>query len=471
MSSSNTPSQTPSKSKGNIPPPPPITYDLTFETSQVRKGLELEGAIPQYPKALRASLGTKELLSLQERATAGTDKKVCMLKYENLKGAASANIEKFQNHVDMETFCTDVCTQAIKFDFAKLLTEFPVLDEPTDPLNPSDRFRNKKTVNLVKQPDQIGKTISLQEIGDTIEWIRSYASMSSAIFLQDLQWSHEYLMNCCDDELRESIVSDINHDFRPSQSGGPLTFALIITKTINLSEDAIDGLKQQFETFDLKTVPGEDIQKVVRYFMYACIRLENNDSMTPGFITTLFKAFQTSSCDEFNAIISQWRRDIKLQRVKNPTYKVFLKEVERIYVGMYFNGDWNGTAIQTDSGFVADKGNINKGRNDFSNPTNSDLVSSNPDCFQRTMANGKVFKWCDQCHRNLKFGRWTTSHFTHQHSGPKKEEVLRREAEKKKQQDQANLANKSDDSGKTNGTKDEKKTSFSHQLSESMSNN
>ena len=180
---------------------------------QVRKGLELEGATPHYPKSLRASLITKELLTLQKEATTGTEAKLSMLKYENLNGVASANIEKFQNHVDMETSCTNVCTQAVKFDFAKLLVEFPVLDDPTNILNPYDRFRNKKTVNLLKQPDLIGKTISIKQIGDTSEWIRTYASTSSAIFLQDLQRSHEYLINCCDDELRESIISDLNHDF------------------------------------------------------------------------------------------------------------------------------------------------------------------------------------------------------------------------------------------------------------------
>ena len=111
--------------------------------------------------------------------------------------------------------------------------------------------------------------------------------------------------------------------------------------------------QKQFETFDLKTVPGEDIKKVVTYFQYACIRLENNNAMTPGFIKTLFNAFQTSSCEEFNAIISQWNRDIKLNTKPRPTYKVFLKEVERIYEGLYFQGDWNGTSIQTDSGFYA----------------------------------------------------------------------------------------------------------------------
>ena len=85
---------------------------------------------------LKLALSPKELLTLQKEATTGTEAKLSMLKYENLNGAASANIEEFQNHVDMETFCTNVCTQAIKFDFAKLLVEFPVLDDPTNILNP-----------------------------------------------------------------------------------------------------------------------------------------------------------------------------------------------------------------------------------------------------------------------------------------------------------------------------------------------
>jgi len=87
------------------------------------------------------------------------------------------------------------------------------------------------------------------------------------------------------------------------------------------------------------------------------------------------------------------------------------------------------------------------------------------------MGNGKIFKWCDHCRRNLKFGRWTISHFTHQHSGPKKEEVLRREADKKKNEDQANVADTSGGSTPSGTTEDNKKISFSQQLSESMSTN
>lgn len=468
---------TPAKSKSSgVPPPPPITtFDLTFERKQVRKGLDLEGATPQYPKSMRALLSTKELLALQEKATAGTDTKLCMLQYDNLSAVSTVDLDKFQNHVDTETFCTNVGTRALKFDFHKLLVEFPLLDAPSDINDPYDRFRNKKTVNLLKNPDTIGKQLSLHDIGDTIEWIRTYASQSSSIFLQDLQWSHEFLINCCDDELKESILSDLNHDFKPSESGGPLTFALIITKTTNLTEDAIEGLKEHFESFDLKVVPGENIKKVVKYFLYACIRLENNQGMSAGFINTLFRAFQTSSCPEFNATISQWQRDIRLQKSVKPTYKTLLKEVERIYEGLYFKGDWNGTSTPTDSGFAAqgggksgNGGQPSNQKSDFSNPTDKDIVSKDPLCYQRKMKNGRIFKWCEHCHRNLRFGRWSTTHFTHQHSGPKKEEVLA----KQKEEEQANVAKGSTTSTGANDKPDKKKElSFSQQLSESMSRN
>lgn len=106
-----------------------------------------------------------------------------------------------------------------------LFTGFPLLDAPTDPNNPFDRARNRKTINLFKNPDKIGHELSLEEeIGETIQLIKTYASTSSEIFIQELQWPHEFFLNYIDDDLYDSIMSDLNHDFGTAQFGGPLTF-------------------------------------------------------------------------------------------------------------------------------------------------------------------------------------------------------------------------------------------------------
>ena len=82
----------------------------------------------------------------------------------------------------------------------------------------------------------------------------------------------------------------------------------------------------------------------------------------------------------------------------------------------------------------------------------------------------KVFKWCDHCHRKLKFGRWTRTNFNHQRSEPKKDNVLRHKPEKNQKEDQVIVKDSIVDKPKENG-QDDKEVSFTQQLSQFMSCN
>eukprot|EP00957_Ditylum_brightwellii_P161888 12325193-Ditylum_brightwellii.AAC.1 len=62
-------------------------------------------------------------------------------------------------------------------------------------------------------------------------------------------------------DLEQEITSDLSHGYSRAQLGGPLTFALMIDKIINLSETAIENLTNGFKNYDIKMVPGENISK------------------------------------------------------------------------------------------------------------------------------------------------------------------------------------------------------------------
>lgn len=73
---------------------------------------------------------------------------------------------------------------------------------------------------------------------------------------------------------------------------------------INLSENEIEALAKSIKKFDIKTVPGENIETVVSHFKYAFKQLDKNNAVTTSLTKLLFKVFQTTSISEFNDLVS-----------------------------------------------------------------------------------------------------------------------------------------------------------------------
>jgi hypothetical protein len=235
-----------------------------------------------------------------------------------------------------------------------------------------------------------------------------------------------------DTELRSAVVSTSKHQFKQQEEGGPLTFAIMIDKCINLSEEAIESLKKSIEIYDIKNTKGEDVSAVCSHFRYALRRLESNDAITPSLIRSLFKVFQTSSVPEFNEFVAHWGRDISRRGAKKPGFTEILNEVEDFYKRLLASGEWCGvTEKEQGAAFFGNKSNHqNKDSSlekaDYSPPTDKDKVSDNPLRYER-MIKGRLFKYCAECTRHQRWnnqktkGRWVTSHYTDEHHGGKKE--------------------------------------------------
>ena len=406
----------------------PSSSQPTFETHEVRNDDQIKITRPQFSRTMREKLPPKEKINLTTEATSGSDKKIKRVDYSKVN-LESTDANALKNNVEIESFINEFENHCVRFDMVYTLKNFPLLDDPIVSGDDSTRFRNGNTIDLIKKWDQIGdgKEISLQLIGEAIDWLKRYTSKNCESYLEDLQWVDLHLKNSMQASLRESVSSTLEHDYQPSHWGGPLTFAIMIDKCINLSEGAIDCIKEMIKRFDIKKIPGENIELVVTRFKYAFKRLENNNAITPSLVTSLFDVFQTTSVDEFNNFVSHWKNQDLLAREKDKvTYKLLMNKLHTLYNNILVKGDWNGTADTKQGGaaFITEKKStrfpVDPSRPNFTAPIDADRISTTPLRYCREIK-GKPMKFCAVCDRykgSEKKGRWNVSHHTDEHAGP-----------------------------------------------------
>jgi hypothetical protein len=409
----------------------------SFATSAVRDEEECEKARPQFTREEReraSKKSSKDFIHISKEARSGLDTELSMIDYAKI-GITSKDDSIFKNNLEVEVFIINFELHCIRYDMVEFYQNFPLLDPPEADGNDANRYSKGKTINLFKKWDRIGdlKDISLDQIADTISWIKKYATAESESYLEDLDWSHHSLIASMDTELQEAVTSTLQHQFNPKEKGGPLTFAIMIDKCINLSEEAIESLKKSIEQYDIKNIPGEDVSIVCRRFLYALKRLRSNDAITPSLIKSLFKVFQTTSVPEFNEFVAHWSRDLSRRGAVRPDFLAILNEVEDYYKRLLLSGEWCGTNKQSDEAvFVGEKSSgHNQGppgqagfqKGLYCKPTEADRVpNSNPPCYQRVIKD-RTMKYCETCVLVSRFngkerkGRWNTSHFTHEHTG------------------------------------------------------
>jgi hypothetical protein len=259
-----------------------------------------ETTIPQFSREYRNTASTKEKIQISTKACTGAELKLQKVDYARIS-TSDQDDELLKNNVAIETFIRKFKRHCIRYDMHEFMTRFPKLD---DTPNDADRFNQGNTINLIENWDRIGegtdKEISVEEIADTVEWIRAYATQDSESYLEDMEWIHEHILDSLDEDLHECVGSIIDQDYLAGQRGGPLTFAIAMDQCINLSEEAIDCLKNSIESYDIKNVTGEDISLVCHHFRYALKCLYHNGAITPTLTKNLFKVFQTTSVTEFN---------------------------------------------------------------------------------------------------------------------------------------------------------------------------
>ena len=195
-----------------------------------------------------------------EKATLGVTPKLQSVDFESI--TAEGDNSKFENSLEVDSFLSKLESHFHRFDIIHFFNHFPVLEEPHQ--SESDRFRSGTTIDLFSVWDQIGKDklISTSQIADTIEWIRAFSTNESASYIEDLDWSHQYLLNSMEPELLETVHSTLRHKYSPAQQGGPLILAVIIDEVVNLSISAINHMIKTINQYDSKSIEGENIDTV-----------------------------------------------------------------------------------------------------------------------------------------------------------------------------------------------------------------
>ena len=239
-----------------------INDELEFAPSPVRTLSQIRVTKAQFSRQMRAKLSVKEKLAMIKEAATGLETKIGKIGHESISGT---NDEQLENNVEVETFLYKMKKHLLKFDMAKIYEKYPILDENEVGAN---RWRSKKTVNLLESWDQIGndKAITLAQIADSLAWMKLYATEGSASFLDDINWSHTFLLSSMEEELQESVHMTMIKKFKSESMGGPLTFAIMIDKIINLSESAIEGMISHIKQYEIRKIPGENVEKICRRF-------------------------------------------------------------------------------------------------------------------------------------------------------------------------------------------------------------
>ena len=339
-----------------------------------------------------------------------------MIDYGKMMDTSAPQDDVFAINESIENFVVEAEKHFIRYDVVEFMKNFPWLkDEGTVP--EADRFDPSNTVNLLDQWDQIGrdKLITLRRIADTTVWVKTYLSEESESYLDDLDWQHKYLLNCMDANLLESVYGELKNEFEDETHGGPLTFAVMIEKCINLSHDAIDALKTDVVTFTLASIPGENVDIACRRLLYALKRLDNNGALPHDAVKILFKVFKTCTVPDFLTFITHWETSLNfIPSLEQPNYKDFLTKVKEKYTNMCVQNAWTG--VKAEGSVFSAKGNPNDPSNIWRNPTDQDKISSSPDRYQREIK-GKMMRFCEKCFRRgtHERGRWNTTHFTDEH--------------------------------------------------------
>jgi len=171
--------------------------------------------------------------------------------------------------------------------------------------------------------------------------------------LENLRWSHELLLNCCDTNLRQEINDQLLTVDEQCQ-GGPLTYFLICQQILLISDDSRDALIRQFIKLHMSDIPGEDIQVLHRivsgYESYLNpLGLPPNadgNHIPVNFCRTLLALLKTCSVAEF----AEWVRFlVNSSDTVVDDSKALMKRSVTKYVDLNTRGLWLPTSKQGSS--------------------------------------------------------------------------------------------------------------------------
>lgn len=426
--------------------------------AQPRTATAALGNVALIPRSKRSSLSDKDRNRLITDIETGLSQKFTAVDLNRLQ---SEDAFQLGHTASLAQQINSVFDHLIKYDLVHVLTACPFLDFNTS--DPTLQANGMKTINLLQAYD----TFSVELATKTVEWMRQY--LDDEELLDELTWTHTFLLNCCENEsgegsLYNTVSAEIDRLRKHNTSfvGGPVTFMIILSNIISSSNEALKILEAKLKTLKLTDFRGENVNSLTTQLTYVINRLQQT-SLPEDLTENLLRILQTSSNKSFNSTFSSLANVIRLRLIHpTPTWETIFSRAKEIYLEELNADRWNVSAEgSTESIFNANKSkssgqqtfvcricggdhlgpncphcqNANDGP-DAAPPKKSNPITRRPDkafgdsvttiqvedkkvkCWTRKDRNGNTLKWCGACKFDDKQGRWTNghrAHFTHEH--------------------------------------------------------
>ena len=168
-----------------------------------------------------------------------------------------------------------------------------------------------------------------------------YSCFSKSIIdQQNLEWSHDLIINSCEPELQQQLLSKLM-TFKDSEVGGPLTFILLVQLVVHNNERTTRALQQKLQSFRITQVPEEDVEKAIGFISGIAQRLDSSGKMPPDMDEIVLDVFLHGTVLTFTNHLETLK---SMESPKIVGYANILKEVSSKYQELKIMDRWNPTS-------------------------------------------------------------------------------------------------------------------------------
>jgi hypothetical protein len=299
------------KSVRNVEVDPGLTTrfgntDLTDKEISERSGLMDE--------AMRASLAPKERFSFYYKAVQGLDTKFTLT--DNLSDIDDAS--KSSNFMTKTLNFTLLLQEISEHIRSKAMDSvFKVLN--IDPI--TNTLIDDTYVNLLKDHT----SVSLEQVKRSVAYYRKRSL--KMIDQENMQWSLEFLLNSCDDDLRRFLRSKMM-TIDSKYHGGPTIYMILVQEIVHNNDNIARALTLRLENFKVTDVAGENIETVTSLLLAICDRLECCEKLPHDITKIILSIIDTCTISRFTnhfTTLYTMKSDILND------YKEILNEATRLY--------------------------------------------------------------------------------------------------------------------------------------------
>lgn len=238
--------------------------------------------------------------------------------------------------------------------------------------------------------------ITEEEVKESNRIYRTHATRT--LELENLAWSHTFLINSCDDELRRVIDSKLM-GFDDMYHGGPLTFLLIVQQIVTNSDRTARALVTNLQHLQIPSIPGENIDTLAAHILAAVLRLESCNKIPLDIADICLEILDTSSVDVFTRHF-QTLKTVRAPLLKN--YRELLTEATRLYSELLHLSQWVPLSKSNKSSFMG-QAHTHERLSDKPKETGRKPIDRTPPKkgapTKRQAENGREESWCSTCER------------------------------------------------------------------------